>query len=104
MTNDQLELPLGDQLKREAIDRVIHNTPLSYRIAFESWVIRLPHGAEFTSEDVTAAVGQPPHHANSVGALINDLARRGCIFVAGRRVKAKRSNQHSAKIEVWVRN
>ena len=45
------------------------------------------------------------HHAhpNTVGALINSAAKAELIRPTGRRVNAKRANQHSAKLEVWRR-
>lgn len=93
----------GDQRKREGIERVLLRTPSEYKLRFEQLVKSFASGQRFTSETVTARIGQPPHHPNSVGALISALARAGLIRATGKRVKALRPNQHSAKLEVWRR-
>lgn len=56
---------------------------------------------EFTSEDVTARVGQPHRSSGAVGARMNAAHHRGIIRDTGRMVKAQRPNQHSAKLTVW---
>lgn len=56
-------------------------------------------GVDFTSEDVTAIVGQPPS-SGAVGARMNAAARRGLIRQVGHR-KAARANQHATEIKLW---
>lgn len=94
----------GDRRKRDGIERVLTNTPTDYKLRFEQTVKSLAIGTRFTSETITARIGQPPHHPNTVGALISALARAGVIHPTGERVKAVRPNQHSAKLEVWARS
>lgn len=94
--------PTGEQLKREGIALVSEHTPNTWKVAFRDWVMELPVGTVFTSEDVTRVVGQPPNHPNAVGAQINALARRGEIVLQGY-VKAKRNNQHATRIGLWKR-
>lgn len=56
-------------------------------------------GETFTSEDVTAKVGQPPS-SGAVGARINAAAKRGLIEHVGY-TKARRANQHGAELRTW---
>lgn len=60
-------------------------------------------GEPFTSEDVTARVGLPAGRSPSaVGAHMTAAAKLGVIAKTGRRVKAKRPNQHAAELTEWV--
>jgi hypothetical protein len=65
-------------------------------------ICKLP--SEFTSEDITAIVGQPPEgvHPSTVGALMISLAKRGVIEKAGY-VQAQRANQHATMLASWRR-
>ena len=56
-------------------------------------------GGEFTSEDITALVGQPPS-SGAVGARMNAAAQRGLIVRTGD-IKANRPNQHRTRISTW---
>ena len=60
----------GIDLKEAGIRTVTSNTPEGYREAFDRVLDELAStGLEFTSEDVTSVVGQPPNHPNAVGAI-----------------------------------
>lgn len=92
---------LGEQLKAEGIELALHNP------GNVPWLIRARHalyvlaaaGQPFTSEDITARVGQPPS-SGAVGALMNAASREHAIQKVGRR-KAIRQNQHAAEISEW---
>jgi hypothetical protein len=92
----------GIDLKEAGIRTVTSNTPEGYREAFDRVLDELAStGLEFTSEDVTSVVGQPPNHPNAVGAMINGAAKRGVIRKCGYR-QAKRPNQHATVIAIWA--
>lgn len=55
----------------------------------------------FTAEDVRAIAGDPPDHANAMGARFNAAARRGLIRRVDYR-KAERASLHRHPIAVWV--
>jgi hypothetical protein len=64
---------------------------------------RARKGDPFTSEDVTAVVGQPPEGCspNAVGAVMNAAAKAGQIRRVGD-AQARRRNQHATRIGLWV--
>jgi len=91
----------GRAARDVALARVGGHTPEDYRLHFEAvvrhfWLTR----TSFTSEDVTAVVGQPPNHPNAVGALTRAVARSYGAVKVGRR-QATRANQHATEIAVW---
>lgn len=92
----------GEKRKADGIARVDANESKDWKYQFRAAVMSMPYGKEFTSESITAIVGQPPHHPNSVGAQMNALARAKAIVLV-RFDKAHRSNQHATRIGVWVR-
>lgn len=57
--------------------------------------------AEFTSDDLHGHVPEP-FHANSWGAFLNYMARKGMIVVAGHR-KSDRPSANGREIKVWRR-
>lgn len=64
-------------------------------------------GEPFTSEDVVALVGLPTggvgvNRNNSVGAMMNGMAKRRIIRNSGMRAKSKRRTSHSAELVLWV--
>lgn len=102
MTQYTFDWEAGAKLRDEGMELVKSHTPLSYRDQFERVLKALAaSGDEFTSEDVTAVVGQPPNHPNTVGALFNAAARRGLITKRGYR-KSVRPRSHCHCIAVWA--
>lgn len=98
------DVVLGVARKEAGMGRAERSaTPSGYVAAFDDRVKALAaSGVEFTSEDVTTTVGLPPDSSGSaVGARMNAAAKRGLIVKVGRRVKARRPNQHAAMLEVW---
>jgi hypothetical protein len=71
----------------------------------DAWLdMRLP-GHEFTSEDLTKAIGLPVgetglHMNNAVGAKIRVWAKKGLIQKAGY-VNSRRAESHAAEIKLW---
>lgn len=95
--------PTGAELKEQAIAHVIARSPTNYAWLFRDVVHRLSlTGFEFTSEDVTRQVGQPPAsaHPNTVGALMNRCAATLRLERVGDK-PAVRANQHATRISVW---
>lgn len=71
------------------------------------WVLRLPAGTVFTSEDVTEAVGLPAGEIgtnmnNAVGAFMAGLRRRDLVELAGY-VNSQRRSSHSGLLRQWRR-
>lgn len=91
----------GDRLKAEGVEK-ISGVPQGapWRAVAEARLLELcASGRAFTSEDITATVGQPGH-PNQVGALLVGATKRGWIERVGY-IKADRPNQHSAMISQW---
>jgi hypothetical protein len=97
-----MDLSEGQRRKREGIERIGENPAEAPWRARALPVLRdlARSGDEFTSEDVTAKVGQPPH-PNSVGSLMNTASRQGWIRRSGF-VQAERPNQHAALVSRWI--
>lgn len=93
----------GETLKRAGMAAAVETTErheIGWVEAFDEELRRLARAGEpFTSEDVTAAVGQPPS-SGAVGARMAAAARRGTIVAIGHR-KAERVNQHATEIKLW---
>jgi alkylated DNA nucleotide flippase Atl1 len=103
MAAEQLQLNLtGERRKARGIKRVASKTPTYYQQAFERAVRALASsGRMFTSEAVTALVGQPPNHPNAVGAMMNGLASQGVIRKTGNYTKAQRDKRHAGLLAEW---
>lgn len=91
----------GEQAKEAGIAQALSSAPSApWRVVARAGLLELVgRGRPFTSEDLTALVGQPPS-PNAVGAVVNGAARAGWIERAGF-VKAERANQHAALISRW---
>lgn len=79
-----------------------------WKDAFRDYVESRPAGQVMTSEDILAAVGLPTGKVgmnlnNSVGAMVNGLARRGILRKSSVRVRSRRRSSHAAELVVWVR-
>lgn len=69
--------------------------------AAQEWILRKQPGMTYTSEDITADLGQPPS-SGAVGAVMTAMAKMGYhrkYFIS----KAQRPNQHAAEIWMWIR-
>lgn len=94
--------PVGALAKEAGIARALSSRrSAQWRMAAH---VRLAHlirsGAQLlTSEDITAAIGQPPS-PNQVGAVLNGFARAG-LLERVEFVQAGRVNQHAALITRW---
>jgi hypothetical protein len=103
MSGQQQEL--NDYLKQAGMAQALEPV-LEWKQQADAAIRQLAATGElFTSEDVTARVGQPTDadgraRPNAVGAIINANARKGIIERIGF-VKATRANQHSALISQW---
>lgn len=97
-------LEAGRTERDEGLRVVRDHTPETWAERFDECALRFAAMAngrrEFTSEDVTEIVGQPPNHPNAVGARMNALAKRGLIVKTGYR-QAERPNQHATVIATW---
>lgn len=91
----------GDQLKEAGMAAVLSNEKEVWKAAARSEAEKLlKENGEFSSEDIISAIGMPLHHPNSVGAMINGIARRLKLYKV-RRIKAWRPSRHSGEIAVW---
>ncbi len=68
-----------------------------------AWIVGRHAGDDFTSDDMTLAVGMPTSHANAVGAVFNCAARADLIRKTDRYVMGKRASCRGAVLAVWVR-
>lgn len=91
----------GDRLKEVGMATVWANEQDWWKnAAWETACKCLRESGEFSSEDIIAEIGMPPYHPNSVGAIVNGIARKMKLYKA-RRIKAWRSSRHSGEIAVW---
>ena len=68
-----------------------------------AWIVARRPGDDFTSDDLTMAVGMPTSHANAVGGIFNVAARADLIRKTDRYVMGKRATCRGAVLAVWVR-
>ncbi len=101
------QLTLGGALKELGMLRAKDAADPDWRSAAEAAIAALAAArnadgelVEFTAEDVRRLVGDPPDHANAMGALFNTAARRRLIVRVGYR-KAGRPSLHRHPIAVW---
>ena len=99
---DRDEEPKGVLLRNAGCESVRRNAPASYKDSFTNVLERFANsGEEFTSEDITAVVGQPPNHPNTVGAMMQRAAKKGIIRKCGY-CQSVRPKSHAAVIARWV--
>lgn len=102
--SDQLEL--GEYRKRVGITAANASVAPDWKHRADAVIQKLAlSGQDFTSEAVTAEVGQPTgengeNKPNAVGARFSAAARQGLIVRVGF-VKATRANQHATMISLW---
>lgn len=99
-------LPTASSKKETGIVRALAGAG-SYADDFAAAFARIPIGATFTSEDVTADAGLPQNEDGSVangpvGALMNALARKKRVVRVGYR-SGTRPESHGAALSVWKR-
>lgn len=85
-------------LKEEGQARAT-SASLSWTVRAREWLRARPRGSTYTSEDLTADLGQPPS-SGAVGSVMTWGARQGLHRKVGRR-QATRPNQHAAELTVW---
>lgn len=91
-------------MRDEGIERVVNNTPDSYREAFNKTAEDNPELPEwFTSEDITRRCGMPPNHPHAVGGLMAGLIKRGVIEPVGDDAKSKVPSSHAARLRLYHR-
>jgi len=92
--------PSGTTLRDAGVEKVTLNTSEGYRESFNRVLGEMADtGQPFSSEDVTAVVGQPSN-PNTVGALFIGAAKRGVIRKCGYR-QSTRPERHAAVIALW---
>ena len=91
----------GGVLKATGIRLVASNTPEDYKESFCRFVLTMPSGRLFTSDEVVAAVGMPPH-PNAVGGLTSGMADAEAIEYV-RHVPTTRPSAHGRQISQWRR-
>ena len=105
MREYEVTLPVlleGERLKVEGIRKALENPGAApwRAVAWRELLLRiLLVPGDFTSEDITAKAGQPPH-PSQVGAFLSGAARAGILERVGFG-KAQRANQHAALLSVW---
>ena len=87
-------------LKEIGQARAIAAAP-KWSVRARQWIERQCPGVTYTSEDITAALGQPPS-SGAVGATMTGAAKSG-LQRKYRLVQARRANQHGAEIWEWIR-
>lgn len=105
-----MDLPLfdtGEGRKTRGVARAIDAVYEDYKTQFIAEVVRLANRRlPFTSEDVTDVIGLPrrshPNTNNSVGALMNAMARAGIIRKTGRMVKARHLLSNAREVREWI--
>jgi hypothetical protein len=97
-TRDSVEE--GKNLKTKGQEQAEGHTPKWSDLA-RQWIERKIPGVTYTSEDITAELGQPPS-SGAVGAVMTGAAKSS-LHRKYRLVKAERPNQHAAEIWEWIR-
>lgn len=115
-TPRERDLNAGLIRKDEKIGQVLSKTPDWYKDSFREHGLRHARRmVPFTSEEITSAIGFPSDARgiepgteeaaranNGVGALMNDMAKKGWIRKAGTRTQAARPNQNAAEVNIWI--
>ncbi len=97
--NDQLELDLGQQHKRKALDH-LETVAAGYLREARAYAKRhCEVTGSVTADDVVEAVGLPPEgiHHNCIGALFTN----GEFYVLGH-TYSKRPSNHGREIRRWA--
>lgn len=100
------QLTIGEFLKTHGIARANATVAPEWKDLADGVIRELAaSGVEFTSETVTARVGQPTDpdgraKPNAVGARFSGNAKAGLIERVGF-TQAQRPNQHAAMLSLW---
>ena len=60
-------------------------------------------GQTFIADDLIAAIGKPPGHANQIGSLFNFWAGAGFITAVGS-TPSKREGNNGRRVQIWRRD
>jgi len=107
MSDDEPDLfgpTLGDKLRDEGMDRVLHDDFAAE--AFATIRAFIPVGEAVTGERVRKILTEldvVPHDAHAWGALINQAIKGGLLEPTGVRVKMDDPRSHSRKTDVYIR-
>lgn len=95
----------GADLKAEGMDSAMKPKPSKvYQGRLEDALLHFKVRDTFTVEQLTGIAGRPEiwgAHFNSVGAIVNGMAKRGLIEKTGRMVQAQRPNMHATELAQW---
>lgn len=105
MIEEQFDFVEGRFLKQKGIDYAMSSTPaLAWSIRADEWLGNQRRGFEFTSDDLTHAIGMPAtgnNKSNSVGAWFNAKSGAREIMWTGRLHSSRRTACHAAIQKVW---
>lgn len=95
--------PTGTDLRDEATALVVAAEPDWAEAAYQ-WVLALPSGTKFTSEDITDAIGHPLKADNrAVGGVMLGLSKSSVIIPTGFLGRSARPSRHAGILREWVR-
>lgn len=103
----QLDLLSGANLRDEGTARVSANEDAEWKAAVDVAIERLVHECRagtretFTCEDIRQIAGDPPHHANSMGARILRAQRRKLIRNVGW-TRSTRPEAHACRLAEYA--
>lgn len=91
----------GEELRDAGVSSVNKNTPEEWKAACRLAIARLAStGETFTAEDVRKQIGDPPNHANAMGAQFIGAAKEGIIQKVGY-AQPMRPSSHARCIASW---
>ena len=92
----------GEALKKKGMKKVLDNEDQNWREEFEQRAVCiLNYNGSVTAEEVIADIGNPPHHRNSIGAMMRSFAKvRGLVRTF---VKSQHPAAHSRLVAKWSR-
>lgn len=92
----------GKALGEAGMNEVLAKEIEAWKILAEDRVLKLAaSGIMFTIEDVYDAVGRPPRHFNSAGALLGNLAKAGKIQATGQVMSSSAPSRHNSLVRFW---
>ncbi len=96
--------PAESQRRKEiGIDLVLQNPRTAeWQAEVMTYVMGMPRDTRFTAEDICLLFGEPPCHANTMGAIFRVLARKKFAEKIYYRPSNKKS-RHGGVIRVWRR-
>lgn len=103
---DQLDLLSGEHLRDEGTARVDANEDDAWKAAVDVAIERLAHECRagtretFTAEDVRDLAGDPPNHANAMGARFLRAVKAGTIVGVGW-TRSSRPAAHACRLQLY---